>query len=585
MLTGLTMNKNSSKPILFLALLFVISVIYFAGFGNAVFFYQENRSLFIFSGAYLREFLLIPGGLTEYMGNFISQWYYSSLYGSLVLSVFPVLFAIALFRIYEVLTTHKPVWIILIIAPSCLLLVLQVRIDHFIHHSLGYLLLALFTWLSIHLSRKGLSILVPLLFPAFVHLTGSFALIFPAIFTIYCLVHIQGKSRYILPVILFIIALLSLTGFEGILLNHPPEKYLGFPLNFMYPENLHKGDIILCTYLILFPLLVRAAGSIKITTKFSRLALHGISYIAFLISVIILGALHDPDFAKRSRIEKFFVHREWDKVIAQHEKDPSKHISGPYYYNLALSEKGQLCERMFHGRQDFGEESLLIRSNQEYIDRPMYYYYTLGFINEAHHLAYESMVLNGYRPENIKMLIKCDLINGNYRSAIRYIDILKKTLHYRQWAKKHELMLHRPDLMLSDPGLGAKIKLLPRKDFFISPSDALNIDLMLWSNPENKIALEYKLASLLLEKDYKAIVYQVKKMKNMAYDSLPRHIEEAITLFIKQDHELPYLGDFELSPGLRNSFDQYAAATKENPGTATIENSWGTTYWYYFEFQ
>ncbi len=579
------MNKNSSKPILFLALLFLISVIYFAGFGNAVFFYQENRSLFIFSGAYLREFLLIPGGLTEYMGNFISQWYHSSLYGSLVLSLILVLFAAALFRIYKVLTGQKPLCLILIIGPSCLLLVMQMRTNHFIHHSLGYLFLALFTWLSVYFSRKHLHFLVPLLFPAFVHLTGSFALVFPAIYTIYSLVHNKGRSRYTLPVILFIIALLSLTGFEGILLNHPPEKYLGHPLNFIYPENLHTGDIFLCTYLILFPLLVRAAGSIKITAKFSRLPSFGLSFMVLLVTVIMLGALHDPDFAKRSRIEKFFVHREWDKVIAQHEKDPSKHISGPYYYNLALSEKGQLCERMFHGRQDFGEESLLIRSNQEYIDRSMYYYYTLGFINEAHHLAYESMVLNGYRPENIKMLIKCDLINGNFRSAIRYIDILKKTFHYRQWAEKHEKMLHRPDLVLADPGLGAKIKLLPRKDFFISPSDALNIDLMLWSNPENKIAFEYKLARLLLEKDFKEVVYQVKKMKDMDYECLPRHIEEAITLFIKQDHELPYLGDFELSLELRNSFDQYAAATKENPGTAAIENSWGTTYWYYFEFQ
>ena len=502
-----------------------------------------------------------------------------------MLSLVLVLFAAALFRTYKVLTAHKPLWLILIIGPSCLILVMQMRTDHFIQHSLGYLLLALFTWLSIHLSRKRLSLLIPLLFPALVHLTGSFSLIFPAIYTIYSLAHNKGRSRYIQPVILIISALLSLFVLEGILLHNPPEKYLGHPLNFMYPENLHKGDIILCTYLILFPLLVRVAGSIKTSAKIIRLASDGLSYISLVTTLIMLAALHDPEFSKRSRIEKLFLQQEWDKVIFQHETGPSKHMTGPYYYNLALSEKGQLCNRMFHGSQDFGEKSLLIRSSQDYIDRSMYYYYTLGFINEAHHLAYESMVLNGYRPENIKMLIKCDLINENYRSAKRYIAILRKTLHYRKWAKKHELMLHKPDLVLDDPELGAKIKLLPRKDFFISPSDALNIDLMLWSNPENKIALEYKLASLLLEKDYKAIVYQVKKMKNMAYDSLPRHIEEAILLFIKQDHELPYLGDFELSPGLRNSFDQYMAATKENPGRAGIENTWGTTYWYYFEYQ
>ena len=578
------MNKNSSKPILFLALLFLISVIYFAGFGNAVFFYQENRSLFIFSGAYLREFLLIPGGLTEYMGNFISQGYYSSLYGSLVLSLVLILFAAALFRIYKVLTGQKPLWLILIIGPSCLLLFMQMRTDHFIHHSLGYLFLALFTWLSVYFSRKHLPFLVPLLFPAIVHLTGSFALIFPAIYTVYCLLHEKGRLRYTLPGILIIVALLSWIGFESILLNHPQEQYLGYPLPFIHPENLHTGDIILCTFLILFPLIVRATESIKITAKFSRLPSFGLSFMVLLITVIMLGVLHDPEFTKRSRVEKYFLHQQWDKVIAEHEKNPSVHIIGPYYYNLALSEKGQLCDRMFHGRQDFGEKSLLIHSSREYIDRSMYYYYTVGFINEAHHLAYESMVLNGYRPESIKMLIKTDLINENYKSAERHIEILKKTLHYRKWAEKFELMLHNPDLVLSDPELGAKIKLAPRKDFFITRNDVINIDLMIRSNPENKIAFEYKLARLLLEKEYKAVVYQVKKMKDMDYSFLPRHIEEAIVLFINHKHELPYLVDFGVSPDLINSFDQYAAAIEENKNRTDIKNTWGNSYWHYFGY-
>jgi len=239
---------------------------------------------------------------------------------------------------------------------------------------------------------------------------------------------------------------------------------------------------------------------------------------------------------------------------------------------------------MFHGCQDFGEESLLIHSSRDYIDRSMYYYYTVGFINEAHHRAYESMVINGYRPENLKMLIKTDLINGNYRSAQRHIGILKKSLHYRRWAEKYESMLHQPAMVLADPELGAKAKLAPRKDFFFSQNEVLNIDLMLMSNPDNKIAFEYKLARLLLEKDFKSAVHQVKKMRNMDYSSLPRHIEEAILLFINQDYELPYLGEFEPGPEQSKSFDQYVAAKKDHKERRDIENAWGSTYWYYHDF-
>jgi len=214
----------------------------------------------------------------------------------------------------------------------------------------------------------------------------------------------------------------------------------------------------------------------------------------------------------------------------------------------------------------------------------MYYYYTVGFMNEAHHRAYESMVINGYRPENLKMLIKTDLINGNYRSAERHIGILSKSLHYRKWAMKYKSMLHKPEQVLADPELGEKAKLAPRKDFFFSQNEILNIDLMLMSNPDNKVAFEYKLARLLLEKDFKSAVHQVKKMRNMNYSRLPRHVEEAIILFKHHNYELPYLGGFEPGPELKNSFDQYAAAKEENPKTTKIENTWGTTFWYYYDF-
>jgi len=532
---------------------------------------------------------MVPGGLTGYIGNFFTQLYFSRLFGSLVASFFLVLFAAILFRIYKVLSTDKPVWLILIIGPSCLLLFMQMRNDYFIHHTIGYLSLACFTWISVLLSTKRLNFLVPLLFLPFIYLTGSFALIFPVIYTAYCLLYQKGRSRYTLPVILIIVATSSLILFDKVLFVQPTERYFGYPLPLIYTEDLNPLDAILCIYLILFPLIVKTVGSIKINARFSRLISQRNSSVVLFITIVFLVAFHDSGLAKRTRIERLFIHQEWDKVIKQHEADPSDNIVGQYYYNLALSVKGQLCNRMFHGNQDFGERSLVLPSGREHIDRSMYYYYTVGFINEAHHLAYESMVINGYRPENIKMLIKTDLINGKYKSAEKYIEILKKTLHYRKWAVKYGKMLNSPELISADPELGEKMRLLPRIDFFITQNDVINIDCMLRSNPENKIAFEYKLARLLLAKDFKAVVYQVKRMGDMNYSHLPRHIEEAIILFTHHNHELPYLGDFEVSRELTNSFDQYLAAKQEIKTRTDVEglvqSSWGNTFWYYFEYR
>ncbi len=151
-----------------------------------------------------------------------------------------------------------------------------------------------------------------------------------------------------------------------------------------------------------------------------------------------------------------------------------------------LSEKGELCSRMFFGRQSHGSMSLTLKRDDDQSYRAIYFYYAVGFTGEAHHLAYEQMVQHGYRPENIKMLIKTELINGNFKIAERYINVLKKTLHYKNWAEKYEKMLFKPELVNSDPELGEKIRLLPEKDFYIVTDDFRNIEMLLQVNPDNR---------------------------------------------------------------------------------------------------
>ena len=124
---------------------------------------------------------------------------------------------------------------------------------------------------------------------------------------------------------------------------------------------------------------------------------------------------------------------------------------------------------MFFGRQSYGSKALTLTRDNDQSYRAMYFYYAVGLTCEAHHLAYELMVQHGYRPENIKMLIKTEMINGNFKVAERYINVLKKTMHYKKWSEKYEKMLFTPDLVNSDPELGGKIRLLPGMIFSFSP--------------------------------------------------------------------------------------------------------------------
>ena len=50
--------------------------------------------------------------------------------------------------------------------------------------------------------------------------------------------------------------------------------------------------------------------------------------------------------------------------------------------------------------------------------------------------------MKGMTPEGLKMLIKTDLIFGNYKTAARYIGILKRSIFYRKEALKYEKTLN-----------------------------------------------------------------------------------------------------------------------------------------------
>jgi hypothetical protein len=219
----------------------------------------------------------------------------------------------------------------------------------------------------------------------------------------------------------------------------------------------------------------------------------------------------------------------------------------------------------------------------------MHYYYNIGLINEARHLAFELMVRNGYTPENIKMLIRTELINCNFSVAGRYLNVLKKTLRYRSWADKYEKFLFNPELLKADPELGEKIKLMPQADFFIVTGEAKNIDQFIKSNPSNRKAFEYKMARLLLEKDLIAVEQEIKNMRSIGYTSLPRHIDEAVVAFRAFAGSVPDLGGLSSSPETGNRFVGYTQVVNDLKGNKSLiekrmKKTEKNTFWYYLQF-
>jgi hypothetical protein len=575
--------------ILLTALLFIISALYFCLFAAHVFFFQENLSLFVFSGEYIRQFLLKPGGLLEYAGNFFTQGYFSTVYGALMLSILTALIAAVLLKISKKLSPGRSYSLILIFLPSCLLLLMQSNFSYLMYNNLGFLLAGLYFLFSLTSDKKPIQIGVLVFFPVFYYLVGAYAWVFLGMYIVHNLMH----KRVLYPFLLLLIALFSVIFFKKVvflqsfnsLLLHP------LPLNNIFIQLLFF--YLLCGFLILFPAIVKIFGLIKINIEKARIVSLSVVIIFFIITVISLSVLYKSEDRNLFQLEKLVTRQDWDGVIKYQETYQSSNLIAAYYYNLALSEKGQLCERMFFAPQTYGTRSLIIPWNSQAginnIFRGVYFFYTVGLINEAHRWAFESMVMQGYRPENIKLLIKTDLINGHYKVAEKYLYVLKKTLHYRKWAKKYEKMLYNPALINSDPELGEKMRLQPKGDFSIRiKNPQTNIPELLRINPKNEKAFEYKMAWYLLEKNVGGIMNEIKTWKELGYKKMPRHIEEAATIFYANIGPVSEDSGLKISEETDLRFLQYGGVIKpfsgsQSPDEKEIKKKVGNTYWYYLD--
>lgn len=581
---NIMLNRRRYSTSLSLILLFFIPAIIFYSFQKSIFYYQEDNSLFIYSCDFLNKFTGRPGGLLEYSGLFLTQGYFSPLLGSLVLSVLFAFLGSAFSGIQKTLSGSANFSAILIIIPSCLLMILQRSFSHLMELNLGFLSVGIWFLYSVRLDKRFRA-MMPALFPFFYYLTGSFSFIYLAMIMLNCIVNEKSSSRYTTPLMLIASALVSFLIFREVLFLQTDKCLLFNPLQKYISSGFPPLLFLLTCFIILFPVVFRLFH--RVQNKIPSI-IHKVSIlIIFLSTGFILTESENKELADNTLLKRSVDDRDWNEIIRHHEASPSASIIGQYYYNLALSETGQLCSRLFAGRQDFGAGSLTLQHEDRLIDYEIYYYYATGMINETLHLATESLVRNGYRPGNIKFLIKANMIKGNYKVAGRFINLLKRTLHYRKWAVKYGRMLSDHALINSDQELNQKIRLIPKNDFFIKPFDLQNIESILKAEPGNKTMFEYKMARMLFDKDLETIVKEAGRMKEIGYNYYPRYIEEAIVEAEYRNIGSPGAG----YPATESRFRQYINDYKSYGKTAgsfpgeKMKRAWGNTYWYYYDFR
>jgi len=572
-------------------LFFLVTSVFFFWFAGYIFFYQEKLSLFLVSGEFLREHYSQPGGFLAYLGTFLTAFYRYEVAGAVVLS-FVLLLVVRVSALTGKEIAGKPVFFLPFLVGVGLVF-LHAHYQFQLVNSLGILLQLMWFYLSIRFFRKNWMWFPVLVFPLWYFFTGGFAWLFLIMLFLF-LATGSGKLRWFQLGALLLVAFLSFFISKDYLFYETPETLLLHPFSSMNAGMQTKEFTLLAGLIALFPLLFKIKLFHSKTFGASKVKWMQLSPI--LIILVLAGALSQRTDRKNSHyfhVEKLFYERKFDEIIAFNKTFPTTNKLTLFLNNIALAETGQLTERLFEFPQSPDGETLFLKWETigEVLRRGGYFYYSVGLVNEAHRWAYEYMVMRGYTPEVLKMLIKSELINGNYKVALKYIEILSQSLFYQKEAQDFRKLLNNDEAVNSHPELGPKKQLKPKTDFFVlSDTPAVNLQPLLEGDSTNVLAIEYQFAWLLLQKDVEAVAAYLPLLEKAGYKHIPRHIDEAATGFkLLKMGEFPQLEYLRTKAGTQQRFRQYYQIFQHNSNSReqaqrALYPQFSDTFWYYLFF-
>jgi hypothetical protein len=588
------------------SLFFLLSVGVWLGlYKNDFFFRLQELSLFIPDKLFFSEFMKQPGGLIAYVGCFFTQFCYFPWLG---IAIFMILLLILQYLTYRILVPEKKNFLFAFLPAVCIVLfVTQWDYTIYMMKSQG-LLFSQLTGLLITVGIVGLYQLCTSRWMRILFIILSIGIGYP-LFGFYALWsvlligiydYLKNKSLILLAIGIIGVLAFPLLYFYRIYdqINPSYIYWAGLPYLDFLGDNKMWYPLILAFISLLFLLFLshftadKSAGKIRLSAN--------ISVFCGAFVAVYFFSFKEINFHHQLKIERAIAQNDWTTVldIAKKTENPNRPIV--MYRNLALFRTGQLCQTMFTYPN---EVTLLYELNYAIIGGPVMCYY-FGNLNTSYRLYLESIVQFGRKIENLKGLAEIAVYNQENELADKYLQTLKKTLFYKDWATKQESFLNHPELLKKEPdyqSISSLRQSIPHSTWDYSAVkgvEATIVDNCAGMESDSKEIQELSLAYVLTKKDL-SLFWE----KYMAYINsntgkpVPVHIQEAALLFfqVEPDREIkktvvPYIKSgtdisvMERFDRFLQEMEMYGFDANEQT-LAKLKPAWGNTYWFFYMYE
>ncbi len=589
---------KSWKPLL--SLLFGVAVVIFwsVPYMSGLCF-QEQYQMFLFDIGYFLERIVLPGGLADYISEFLVQFYYMPVLGGTIIAL--LLMSIqaiswGLMKQYG-MKAVSPGYLLSFVPSIVLWCAMgdQNLLLSFVVALSGALLMG---WIHNRFHNRLVKVVFELVSTALVYwFLGPVVFLYAALMIGDTLMkgkqngHILSSLGYSACLLILTVAWILLTTQS---LQYPLYRIFSGLNYYRYPGTvspLPLGVMIWTVVVVFFGMVPDGHAWIKKLQQ-SKVVM----VLAYVLVIVAswFGIKASFDEMTYDLIDYDFLVRteQWDKIIEKAEKKPATTPLGVSCVNLALSQKGQLADRLFEFYQN-GGEGLFPTFTRDMISpvSTAEIFFRLGMVNDAERYMFEAQeAIPNYRKSArlTRRIIECEIINGNYQVAAKLLRRLQKTLFYSNWANQTMALLGNEKAINRHPIYGKLRKYREKKQDFLFSDREMDqmLGLLFLNDNHNRMAYEYLMCYELLQRDLEKFVQYYPLGRFVGYDHIPRSFQEILIGNWMKTHSDPRTIPYSVDAQNVNNTLNFIQLYMQNPKDPQLgQQPYVSNAWHYVMVQ
>lgn len=586
------------KPLL--SLLFGVAVVIFWAVpyvGGLCF--QEQYQMFLFDSGYFLERIVLPGGLADYISEFLVQFYYMPVLGGAIIALLLMGIQTAVWGLMKQYgARHDFPGYLLSFLPSIALWCAmgdQNVLLSFVVALFGALVIG---WIHNRFHNRLVKVVFELVSTVLVYwLLGPVVFLYAVLMIGDTLKNAKQKGNvfsgigYSVCILVLTIAWILLTTQT---LQYPLYRIFAGLNYYRYPGAISPLPFVVMVWAVVIPFLGMIPCRQKSLQKLQQSKVVIVLSYVLVIVASWFGIKASFDEMTYELIDYDFLVRteQWDKIMEKAEKKPATTPLSVSCVNLALSQKGMLADRLFEFYQN-GGEGLFPTFTRDMISpvSTAEIFFRLGMVNDAERYMFEAQeAIPNYRKSArlTRRIIECDIINGNYKVAAKLLRRLQKTLFYSNWANQTMALLGNEKAINRHPIYGKLRKYREKKQDFLFSDREMDqmLGLLFLNDNHNKMAYEYLMCYELLQRDMEKFMQYYPLGRFVGYDHIPRTFQEILIGNWMKTHSDPRTIPYSVDAQNVNNTLNFIQLYMQNPKDPQLgQQPYVSNAWHYVMVQ